>query len=366
MYGVGGDLEGSQGKTAFRWLVIWWVAVGFGGWVGDAAWVRAQEGRAEGASSAEPMRFEASTIAMGTRFSVIGYATDETTARQATQAAFDRVRELDDILSDYDATSEASLLGDRAGGEEFVEVSATLADVLRRSVEWHGVTEGAFDVTIGPLSRLWRQARRNKQLPSAEAIEEACRSVGSELIEVQADADRVRLRRAGVRLDFGGIGQGYAADEMLRIFDEHGIGRVLIDASGDVLCGDPPPGKEGWEVAVAPLEQGGAPQFSLIVKRRSVSTSGDAFQFLELEGKRYSHLINPKTGWPVEGRSSVTVLARDATAADALASAMSVMGPEKALALAEKLEGVEVLIVVAESDGVAVHRSSGWDQASGG
>jgi len=369
MYGLSRDLRGSQGLSTRRWnrvpglvtigCLLSLNLLGFSGPIGRAA---GQEVAEEKVDEPQLMRFEASTMAMGTRFSVIGYAADETGARQATLAAFDRVREMDEILSDYVATSEASQLGDRAGDGEWIEVSPTMADALKQSLEWHRVTQGAFDVSIGPLSQLWRRARREKKLPEAQALAKACEAVGSESIKLQTGPDRVRLERPGMRLDFGGIGQGLAADEMLRIFEQHGIRRVLIDASGDVRCGDPPPDRSDWEVAVAPLEPDGKKPFTIHLHNASVSTSGDAFQFLELEGKRFSHLIDPKTGNPVEGRSSVTVLASNATSADALASAMSVMGPERALALAECLEGVEVLIVVGQEQGVVVHRSSGWER----
>jgi len=310
-------------------------------------------------------RFEASHRAMGVEFVIVGYASDETTARRAVTEAFARVDRLNDILSDYDPESEASRLAARFTADPAaapIDISPELAVMLREGIRWSRETDGAFDLTVGPLTRLWRPARRSGVRPDAAALAAARQSVGWEKIEIAAEVDRVRLAAAGMGLDFGGIAQGYAADEMLTILRSHGIDRCLIDASGDVRLGNPPPDQPAWQVGVAPLDPSGAPGVRLAMTGGSVSTSGDAFQFVEIDGRRYSHLIDPRTGEPLEGRSSVTVIADDGVTADAVASALSVMGPDAGVAWAEAHDGIEVLFVTLVDDRPVVRKSRGFDR----
>ncbi|MBI3462398.1 MAG: FAD:protein FMN transferase [Planctomycetes bacterium] len=306
-------------------------------------------------------RHEASQLHMGVTFKLVFYAPDEQTANAAADAAFARIAELNQVMSDYDPASELSRLCDTAGSGQTVPISADLMGVLAISQDLARRTDGAFDVTVGPLVRLWRRARRMKEMPSDKRLAEARAATGFRHLELDPARGTAKLLRPGMQLDLGGIGQGYAADEALKVLRERGIARALVDASGDIAVGDPPPGKSGWRIGVAPLDKSDlSPSRYLLLSNIGVSTSGDAFQYVELGGKRYSHIVDPRTGLGLTDRSSVTVIAPDATAADSLATAVSVLGPEAGLKLIEATPGTAALIVRPHDDQQEVFESAQW------
>ena len=293
--------------------------------------------------------------AMGSTFEIVLYAPDETAAQRAFDAAYQRIDALNRVFSDYDSESEVSRLCRQAPMDCPVPVSPELLHVLQVSQRLSEKTAGAFDVTIGPLSRLWRRARRQGKLPSPERLAEARAAVGYRHIELDADDHRVRLTAAGMRLDFGGIAKGYACDEALAAMREAGVTRALVNGGGDLALGEPPPGQSGWRIGVAPLKPDDPPSRILHLARCGVATSGDAWQFTEIDGTRYSHILDPRTGLGIESRSSVTVLAPDGMTADALASAVSVLGPQRGLALIEATAETSCLIVAVYADGVKTY-----------
>ncbi|MBL9125524.1 MAG: FAD:protein FMN transferase, partial [Planctomycetaceae bacterium] len=193
---------------------------------------------------AEPERLERYDFTekhMGVPVKIVLYAPDEAAANAAAQAAYARFAQLDKVLSDYDPESELMRLCRRAGTPEPTPVSGDLWKVLRRSQELARATDGAFDVTVGPLVRLWRRSRREKELPSPKLLAEALAATGFESLVLHEDARAVALLKPGMRLDLGGIGMGYAVDEAMQVLEHHGIRRALIDASGDILASAPPP-----------------------------------------------------------------------------------------------------------------------------
>jgi FAD:protein FMN transferase len=306
-------------------------------------------------------RHEFRQVHMGAPFTIVLYAPDEAMARRAADAAFARIAELDCSLSDYLPESELSRLSATAGSDRAVRVSEDLWNVLAAAQRFARESDGAFDVTVGPYTRLWRRAARQRQLPPAERLEEAQAAVGWRHMELDQRDRSVRLARPGMRLDLGAIGKGYAADAALAVLARHGLASVLVDAGGDVTCGDPPPDERGWRIGVAPLAGDGPPQRWLLVARGAVATSGDAFQHVEIDGRRYSHLVDPRTGLGLTQSSSVTVIASNGTAADALASAVSVLGVQRGLRLVAQHEGVEALIIRRCDDGtIESCESPGW------
>jgi thiamine biosynthesis lipoprotein len=308
-------------------------------------------------------RYEYQQIQMGVPFKLALYAADEPSANRAAEAAFRRVRALNATLSDYDPDSETRRLCATSSPGRPVGASEDLFTMLARSLAFSRESSGAFDVTVGPVVKLWRKARRQKKLPDAEALAAARGLVGYRHVRLSAEARTVELLKPGMQLDFGGIAQGYAADEMLRVLREQGISRALVDASGDVVAGDPPPGKAEWTIGVAPLESpDGTPSRYVGLENAAVTTSGSAYQFVEVDGRRYSHIVDPQTGLGLERIASVTVIAADGTTADALATALCVMTPEAGLALVEAREGAAALIVEKREDGVRTVASKGWDQ----
>ena len=236
-------------------------------------------------------------------------------------------------------------------------VSDDLWQLLRRADWLSRESDGAFDVTVGPVTKLWRRSRRRGELPPADRLEAARAAVGYRFVELDAAQPAIRLSRPDMRLDFGGIAQGYAADEAIEVLRELGIRSALVNASGDIAAAESPPGTPGWKIGIAPLEPGGPPSRFLFLKDAAISTSGDAFQYVTIGGQRYSHIVDPRTGLGLTTRSSVSVIARDCTTADGLATALSVLGPDKGLALADRLPDVAALVVFVR-DGETVTRAS--------
>lgn len=305
-------------------------------------------------------RYRESRPGMGSTFEIIVYAPDEQTARRGLDAAFARIGQLNQVFSDYESESEACRLSHAAPMPEGVPVSAEMFTVLDYSVQLSRQTDGAFDVTVGPVSRLWRRARRQKQLPAPARLREAMAGVGYQHLQLDAAGRKARLAAPGMRLDFGAVAVGFAVDEALAVLKQHGLSRVLVNGSGDMAIGDPPPGETGWRVGVAPLEPDQPPSRLLRLAHCGISTSGDAWQYVEIDGRRYSHIVDPRTGVGLTQRSSVTVIAPNGMAADGLATAVSVLGAEKGLALIERTCGAACLMVCIENEKPQLHETSGW------
>jgi thiamine biosynthesis lipoprotein len=308
------------------------------------------------ADEAELKRFEFSELHMGTRFGIIVYARDEAVARKATKEAFARVAELNGIMSDYQSTSELMRLCAKAGGPA-VKVSGDLFVVLSRAQKVARESDGAFDVTVGPVVRLWRQARRTHHLPGDDDLKSALALVGWKNVVLDEKARTVKLLKAGMRLDLGGIAKGYAADAALEVLGRHGLTRALVAAGGDIAVKDAPPGKAGWTIAIAAVDAKKEGPGNLILANAAVSTSGDAEQFVEIGGKRYSHIVDPRTGLGLVGRMSATVVAPDGITADSLTKVVAVLGPKKGFAIIEKYNGVSGRYVLKTEKGTQVETS---------
>ncbi|MFV1964527.1 MAG: FAD:protein FMN transferase [Pirellulaceae bacterium] len=297
-------------------------------------------------------RFESSQIHMGTSFAIVLYAPDAAIANRAFHAAFERIGELDRLMSDYVSDSEVIQLSNRSPTPAPVPVSKDLSRVVAAAQALSRRTDGAFDVTVGPLTRLWRRARRRQQLPDADRLAEARASVGYAFMRVDEANQTVHLSRPKMRLDLGGIAKGYATDAALRVLRSHRIERALVNAGGDIAVSGRPPEKSGWIVGIAPLEPMADPSHFLQVENAAVATSGDAWQYVEILGKRYSHILDPHTGIGLTVRSSVSVVAPTGMAADSLASAVSVLGVERGMELIEATPGAAAMILRVE-DGKA-------------
>jgi thiamine biosynthesis lipoprotein len=315
------------------------------------------------AAGTEPAlkRFAFAEPHMGTRFRIVLYAADEDTARKASRAAFDRIVALDACMSDYKADSELMRLCRKAGGEP-VAVSDELFFVLSRAQETARRSGGAFDVTVGPVVRLWRRARRTQQLPDPEKLAQARSLVGYTNVHLDARGHTVQLLKEGMQLDLGGIAKGYAADEAQAVLKRHGVTQALVAAGGDIVVSGPPPAAAGWKIAIAPLaEEGEVPAGPwMLLKDGAVSTSGDAEQFVVIDGKRYSHIVDPRTGIGLVGRMSATVTARDGITADSLTKVVAVLGPDKGFPIIESVEGAAARFVRRTGDGLETRISRGF------
>lgn len=309
-------------------------------------------------------RFVFEKAEMGVPFRITLYAPDEKTARRATDAAFERVEVLNSILSDYDPDSELSRLSQTSG--RAVPVSGDLWQVLALSQGIAERTDGAFDVTIGPLVNVWRRARRKHELPLPGLIAEMRARVGFRKLRLDPANHTAELLSPEMRLDLGGIAKGYAVDEALRVLKRHGIGRALVAASGDIGASGPPPDQPGWRIEVAALDAEGAPPAQLVwLSHSAVSTSGDTFQRVEIDGVRYSHIVDPKTGLGMTDHSLVTVLGPDCTTTDSWETTVTILGPERGLKVIAEVPDTAVHIVRKPGAQIEVYDSPRWEELAG-
>jgi thiamine biosynthesis lipoprotein len=302
------------------------------------------------ASSSELVRFERSERHMGTQFTITLFAKHKDTAEIAFRSAFERIAQLDQKMSDYLPDSEVSRLN--AKSREAVAsavVSQDLWRVLTRGQQISQLTDGAFDMTLGPLTRLWRRARRTRELPDAQRLAAAREAAGFRQLNLDAQQRAVQLR-ARMRLDLGGIAKGDALDQAMAALKQSGVSCALINGGGDLLASHAPPGRRGWRVGLIGLDADAEVEDTIWLSRSAVATSGDLWQYVPIDGIRYSHLIDPETGLGLTRRSTVSVLAPRAIDADAFASAVSVMGPVK---------GIQLLLMQPDLEGRIVHKRDG-------
>jgi len=316
------------------------------------------------APPAEPSlsRYEFEQVEMAVPVRLVLYASDRETAAAAANAAFARIHRLGAVMSDYDESSELRRLCTTAGEDRAVAVSEDLWRVLVCAQEISGRCEGAFDVTVGPIVRLWRQARRLHELPSAERLRAARQLVGYRNIRLDAEHRTVELLRPGMRLDLGGIAKGYAVAEALEILKKKGVPRALVEAGGDIALGDRPPGKPGWRIGIAPPDPKSPPRFYLGLSSTAVSTSGDMWQYVEIGGKRYSHVVDPRTGRALTDHCHVTVIHADGATADALSKAVSVLGPQQGIKLIDETAGAAAFVVRAPAGKPQMFESKRWKE----
>ena len=272
---------------------------------------------------ASPDRFRFAEVHLGMTVHVTMYAADADRARVAARAAFDAIATVEAHLSDYRPTSEIRRLEHQPIGT-WHPVSTLLADALARARELAEQSNGAFDPTIGPVSRLWRAARRQNRAPDTAAVSAAMRTVGWRHYAVDPARSRVRLHGPALGFDLGGFAKGLALDSMARTLEAHGVDAYLIQAGGDLRAGGAPPGTRGWRVA-APVGPPDDPE-GVWLERAALAVSGDAEQFLAWNGRRISHVIDPRTGWGVTHGRTVYVLAPSAADADGWATAIAVDG----------------------------------------
>ncbi|MGV3658210.1 MAG: FAD:protein FMN transferase [Chitinophagaceae bacterium] len=288
-------------------------------------------------ATAQVQRYQFTQPKMGSPFHLIFYTTDSVTAQQKATAAFALIDSLNRIFSDYDSTSELSRLSATSGRDSFVKVSSYLYDMIIKSKRAAVESRGSFDITMGPLSRLWRRARREKTFPLKAEVAAARALTGMDKIVIDEKQQKVKLLQRGMQLDLGGIGKGYIAQEVVNYFKREGITQVLADAGGDIVCGDAPPGKAGWTIAVnVPGEKARLLNKNMLLQNSAVATSGDVYQYIEHEGKRYAHIIDPRAGYGVTFQRNVTVVAADGALADWLATASSILPLCRAKKLVKK------------------------------
>ncbi|MDP4129761.1 MAG: FAD:protein FMN transferase [Bacteroidota bacterium] len=282
---------------------------------------------------------------MGSPFTITLYCNDSASAASSADAAFKKAEELNGLLNDYNDSSEINRLSLTSGQNRYVPVSDALFDILRRGVEAARLSGGAYDVSIGPLVKLWRDARKTKIFPNRDSLRTALQKTGYRYIRLDSGTHSVMLEKKGMKLDVGGLGKGFVAAAALEVLNQNGIYCAMVNAGGKIVTGRPPPGKAGWLIGInAPGEKQEILPLLLQLKCIAVATSGDLYQYVEINGKRYSHIVDPATGIGLTRRKNVTAIATDATTADWLATACSILSTGKSLKLIRRIPGAALLI----------------------
>jgi thiamine biosynthesis lipoprotein len=291
-------------------------------------------------------------LVMGTFARVVAVTEDSATANSSIEAALEQIENVDELMSDYKPDSQISIVN-RDAFKRAVVVSESTFEVLQESIEFSKRTGGAFDITVGPLVEVWRSAADTNSVPGDDELALARSKVGYENLILDANDMSVRFAVDGMKLDLGGVAKGYAVDKAVEAMQKAGAVGGMVDVGGDIRCFGSPRGKSRWRIGLQdPADTQdlvGAGQYTLVLKLKdaAIATSGDYRRFTLIEGERFSHIIDRKTGAGAKGLSSVTVIAASAIDADALATAVSVMGAEKGLALIETVPKTEAILIPA-------------------
>ena len=309
---------------------------------------------------AQPNRFTFQRGLMGTQFNVILYAQDSLTANKAYQAVSARMDTLNQIMSDYLDGSEINRLSASSGSGQWVPVSRELFDVLTKAVTIARTSGGRYDPTIGPLSLLWRRAVRRNQFPSAQERKQARKSVGYQHLDFDASRQSIRLNRPNMRLDVGGIGQGFAIDEALLVIKQFPVQAALFDIGGDILAYNAPPQQAGWRIDVGSGKTGDTDTLTVNLLNAAITTSGDTYRYLNYRGRRYSHIMNPRSGMGLRHFVRATVKAPEGYHADALTKVFSVAGWKKSRRLLRRFPGAELYIIENKKGNIRSWQSPGF------
>ena len=310
---------------------------------------------------AQLKRYTFTESKMGSPFMLVMYCNDSIQAADLASKSYQLVDSFNNIFSDYSNSSELMQLNATASSNTApVKVSPALLEILLQSKNAFDKSYGSFDITIGPLVKLWRSARKAKQLPDKEKIAAAKKLTGFNYLIIDSVEKTAILTKQGMSLDLGGIAKGWIGQKIIDFLHTQGVANALADAGGDIVMSTSPPGTKGWTIGVnIPERQEELLDQSLLLQNKAVATSGDAYQYVENNGIRYSHIVDPKTGYGVTFQRNVTVIANDGATADWLATACSILPIKKAKKLAIKL-GAELLIAENKKDTIVFYSTKGF------
>lgn len=281
---------------------------------------------------------------MGSGFQISVVAKDSTEANKAINLAIDEITRIEKLISSWDPNSETSKINSNAGIKP-VKVSRELFSLIERAVNISTLTDGAFDISYASMDKIWKFDGSMKKMPSAEEIKSSVSKVGFQDIILDAENTSVFLKEKGMKIGFGAIGKGYAADRAKVLLQENNIQAGIINASGDMNTWGRQPNGNEWTVAITnPLNKTKAAAI-LPITNGAVVTSGNYEKFVQFNGTRYTHIIDPRTGYPSSGILSVTVFAPKAELADAIATSVFVMGIETGLNRINQLPKIECIII---------------------
>lgn len=311
--------------------------------------------------SAQLKRFEFSENKMGAPFTLIYHCDDSAWANAISKECFELVDRFNSIFSDYSATSQVGKLASMAVIKD-QKISNELLELILRSKDAWKRSGKTFDITIGALTQLWRKAKKENRFPSPDEIKAAKDKTGFEHLIINENTRTISFTKPGMSFDFGGIVPGYVAQKVMDLLESKNINNALVDASGDIVMSEPPPGKNGWTVGINfPESKYEMLDEKLELKNFAVSTSGDVYRYIIHDGKRYSHIIDPKTGYGVTSQKNVTVISKNGADADWLATACSILPVKKALALAKK-EHAALFIATIENGNITTYSTKSFDK----
>lgn len=295
---------------------------------------------------------------MGSPFTISIFTNDSVKAQLIAFAAFHCADSLNNIFSDYIDSSELNRLNALSGKNCYVPVSAALFDILKYSVEAGKLSKGSYDISMGPVVKLWRKARKEKKMPDSDSLKRAISFVGFQYIHLDAENRTVWLEKTGMQLDLGSLGKGYVAQAAFNVLAAAGFNSAMVNAGGKIVIGEAPPGRNGWLIGITvPEEKEKIISRILLLKNTSVATSGDIYQHLDINGKRYSHIIDPKTGLGITWQRNVTVIAKNGTVSDWLSTACSVLPIKEAFKLIRQFDAA--ILITELKNGKLNQKSSG-------
>jgi len=281
---------------------------------------------------------------MGSRFDITVVASNNTQGNDYIVVAVNEISRIEKLISSWDPKSQTSLINSNAGVKPVI-VDLELFNLIKRAVQISKLTDGAFDISYASMDQIWKFDGSMQEMPLETTIMQSVAKVGYQNIVLNEDNHSVFLKLKGMKIGFGGIGKGYAADQAKILLKKHGVTSGIINASGDMNTWGNQPNGEHWKVGITnPLNNNKV--FALLpIQEQAVVTSGNYEKYVTLNGQRYTHIIDPRTGYPSKGIVSVSVFAPSAELADALATSIFVMGKDVGMNLIDQLDQIECIIV---------------------
>jgi thiamine biosynthesis lipoprotein len=303
------------------------------------------------AQQAQPVMYQEARSLMWTRFEIVAFGTDRARLAEAAEAAFEEIDRLDHQMSNYSETSELTYINRNAARAEVI-VEAELFDLLKLSLDYSRATGGAFDITVGPLMKAWGFFKGQGRLPDPKELSSVMARVGYQHVSLDEKARTIRFDREGVELDLGGIAKGYAVDRAAEILRESGVSSAFITAgTSSIYAIGAPPNKASWRVEISDPMVRSSSQTSIELRDQSISTSGCHEKTFEMGGKTYCHIMNPRTGYPIDGVLSATIITPRGVEAEALSKAVMVMGVEKAKDFLKQRKDTRAIIYYRQTEG---------------
>ncbi len=296
------------------------------------------------------IRYEDSRVSMACTYAIAVYGEDEQQLQKIVSEAFDEVDRIDRLMSHYKKESPLSLINSEAAAEQPVKTDPELFSFLVECQKYSRISAGAFDITVGPLMKSWGFFRGEGRMPADAELRKVRQKIGYQKLKLDEKNRTVEFLRAGMELDLGGIAKGYAVDRVVKILKKHQITKALISAGGSTIYAlGAPPEKPAWEVQIQDPLDARKIALTVLLKNQALSISGSAEKFFELDGKRYSHIMNPRTGKPVMNMLSVAVITKTGTAGDALDNIFYVAGVQKSRMYLRQFPSTEIFFFLPDA-----------------